>query len=481
MSQSKKLFLRSLAAFVLSVSIALSAAATEGVDPSTDTTPSSEPSSETTTAPTSETTTAPTTETTTAPTTTAPTTEPTTAPTTVPEPEITKHPTGESVTVGETALFVARADGATDITWKILSPDAKTTYSIAEARSVYGGVSISGETTDTLRIERIPLNMSGCKIFAEFTNAGGKATSKTAELKVAKAELVAPSILTQPRSVAAKMGESVTLTVKAADSNDDGTLSYQWYSASSPSSVGGTAINGATGTTYTPDNMTEGTTYYYVKVWSKADERVSPATTSNVASVAIAPLNPPTAATTEATTEPATEPSTEATLPAPPAPQKHKSKTGLMVVLVLLLLTSLGATIAAVMLMRREDALDDSNDEYDDDTAYLPKLPNFPVLPGLHKKEAKFAAEEHHTNASHTAVPVKAAPAAKPAPSASGWVCSCGTENFGSYCMDCGQLKPEDAVQTKCDSCGFDASVLPVTPKFCPNCGQPFNIEDFEF
>lgn len=471
MKQSKKLFLRSLAALVLSLSIALGAAATAADDQTPDVTPSGDASSETTTAPTSETTTEPT---------TAPTTEPTTAPTTVPAPEITKHPTGESVTVGETALFVARADGATDITWKILSPDAQSTYSIAEVRSVYSGVSISGETTDTLRIERIPLNMSGCRIFAEFSNAGGKVTSKTAELRVSKAELVAPSILTQPRSVAVKMGESVNLTVKAVDSNEDGTLSYQWYAASSPSSVGGTAIAGATGTSYTPDNMTEGTTYYYVKVWSKADDRVSPAATSNVASVAIAPLHPATEATTQATTEATTEAATEATLPAAPAPQKHKSKTGLMVILVLLLLTSLGATIAAVVLMRRENALADGDDDYDDDTAFLPKLPSFPAL---HKKQGQFAAPQSHEPAPKHAEPA-AVPAVKTAggrAEAGGWRCTCGTENFGSYCMDCGQLKPEDAVQTRCDNCGFDASILPAPPKYCPNCGQPFNIEDFEF
>lgn len=47
----------------------------------------------------------------------------------------------------------------------------------------------------------------------------------------------------------------------------DGVLSYQWYSNTTASNVGGTEISGATGTSYTiPTNTVAGTYYYFVEV-----------------------------------------------------------------------------------------------------------------------------------------------------------------------------------------------------------------------
>lgn len=52
-------------------------------------------------------------------------------------------------------------------------------------------------------------------------------------------------------------------------------------------------------------------------------------------------------------------------------------------------------------------------------------------------------------------------------PAANSWKCSCGTENTGKFCMNCGQPKPAPAGVWKC-SCGTEN-----TGKFCMNCGQP--------
>ena len=98
-----------------------------------------------------------------------------------------------------------------------------------------------------------------------------------------------------------------------------------------------------------------------------------------------------------------------------------------------------------------------------------------------------------------------AAPAPAAAPQADGWVCpTCGKQAFGKFCTDCGTKKPEDgwtcpscgkvnkgrfcsecgakkpeaAPQYKCSQCGWEPEDPARPPKFCPECGHPFNEED---
>lgn len=69
----------------------------------------------------------------------------------------------------------------------------------------------------------------------------------------------------------------------------------------------------------------------------------------------------------------------------------------------------------------------------------------------------------------------------KPAPapvSEDGWVCSCGAKNTGKFCMECGAKKPEEAPSYKCSKCGFVPADPKNPPKFCPNCGKLFGDED---
>jgi glucuronoarabinoxylan endo-1,4-beta-xylanase len=75
-----------------------------------------------------------------------------------------------------------------------------------------------------------------------------------------------PLITLQPVSRNYESGAAIDpLTVKINPISDGGTVTYQWYSAGSFVSTGGTAISGATGTSYTPTAST-GDTYYYVVV-----------------------------------------------------------------------------------------------------------------------------------------------------------------------------------------------------------------------
>ncbi len=68
----------------------------------------------------------------------------------------------------------------------------------------------------------------------------------------------------------------------------------------------------------------------------------------------------------------------------------------------------------------------------------------------------------------------------KPKPAApAGWTCpSCHTVNQGKFCMNCGAKKPEAAPLYKCDKCGWQPEDPQHPPKFCPQCGDPFDEND---
>lgn len=62
--------------------------------------------------------------------------------------------------------------------------------------------------------------------------------------------------------------------------------------------------------------------------------------------------------------------------------------------------------------------------------------------------------------------------------SPAGWVCSCGTLNKGKFCFECGKAKPAGVPQYRCDKCGWEPEDMTKPPKFCPECGDPFDDGD---
>jgi gliding motility-associated-like protein len=87
-----------------------------------------------------------------------------------------------------------------------------------------------------------------------------------------------PVVITQPAPTSTVCAGSVaTLTATAAGPQ----LTYQWYTNSSASTTGGTAITGATAATYTFTTSTIGSGYYYVIVSGTCSQT----TTSTVAEV----------------------------------------------------------------------------------------------------------------------------------------------------------------------------------------------------
>ena len=55
-----------------------------------------------------------------------------------------------------------------------------------------------------------------------------------------------------------------------------------------------------------------------------------------------------------------------------------------------------------------------------------------------------------------------------PRKTVSKWICSCGTENSGKFCSECGKKRPGETV---CSQCGWKAEEGS-SPKFCPECGN---------
>ena len=66
----------------------------------------------------------------------------------------------------------------------------------------------------------------------------------------------------------------------------------------------------------------------------------------------------------------------------------------------------------------------------------------------------------------------------KPAVADDGWTCACGAVNKGKFCAECGAKKPAGVPQYKCDKCGWEPADPQHPPKFCPECGDPFDDGD---
>lgn len=101
-----------------------------------------------------------------------------------------------------------------------------------------------------------------------------------------------PVISEQPQAVVDITGENPSATLSVtANVDDGGELSYQWYKNTVNDNSSGTAIDGATDSTYEVPVNAAGTAYYYVIVTNTnemADEPISTAS-SNVSAVTVTP------------------------------------------------------------------------------------------------------------------------------------------------------------------------------------------------
>ena len=65
-------------------------------------------------------------------------------------------------------------------------------------------------------------------------------------------------------------------------------------------------------------------------------------------------------------------------------------------------------------------------------------------------------------------------------PEQDGWTCACGAVNKGKFCAECGAKRPAGAPVYQCDKCGWRPADPKNPPKFCPECGDPFDEGDVQ-
>ncbi len=65
-----------------------------------------------------------------------------------------------------------------------------------------------------------------------------------------------------------------------------------------------------------------------------------------------------------------------------------------------------------------------------------------------------------------------------PRPAGDEWTCTCGSSNKGKFCQNCGAKRPEGAPHYRCGKCGWEPEDPTHPPKFCPECGDPFDGSD---
>ena len=93
---------------------------------------------------------------------------------------VTKSPTSESVPYGGAAIFIARADYDTSITWYIANSDASVIYNVSDAPYYIQGLVVYGQGTETLTLCEIPSWMNGWQVQAGFTGKDGPVYSDVA-------------------------------------------------------------------------------------------------------------------------------------------------------------------------------------------------------------------------------------------------------------------------------------------------------------
>ena len=317
-------------------------------NPSTD--PSTDPS------------TAPSTDPPTAPSTDPPTAPPTNPPTNPPVygfPTVTKNPTSETVREGGYAEFVARADNCTSIIWHLQNPGGGMDILVQNASTRFPGLIVDGLGTERLGLNQIPKELNEWRVRAEFVGASGNVWSEAAVISVTNQELAAPTIQAQPQNASLNSSEKTILRVTALTSEQNTTLTYQWYKNTVNSNVGGRAILGATSDTYSPD-YAQGTTYYYCAVRSTNGSEVSVATKSVCAAVTYtggAETQPtvntaPSPAATLTPWETQQTETTQETLPPVTTTVPTRSNSLLIIVVAAIVVIAVLGILATVLILR---------------------------------------------------------------------------------------------------------------------------------
>jgi hypothetical protein len=178
-------------------------------------------------------------------------------------PTVTAQPANETVTAGQTAIFSVVAAGTAPLSYQWQK----------------NGANISGATSSSYTTPATTSSDSGATFKAVISNSAGNTTSNAATLTVNTAQ-AGPSITTQPASQTVASGQTATFAVAATGTAP---LSYQWFE-------NGTAISGATSSTYTAPATTtsDNGDVFQVTVSNSVSSVTSNSATLTVASAELA-------------------------------------------------------------------------------------------------------------------------------------------------------------------------------------------------
>jgi hypothetical protein len=179
-------------------------------------------------------------------------------------PSITAQPVNQTVSAGQTATFMAAANGTAPLSYQWQK----------------NGANISGATFSNYTTPVTTTADTGSTYRLVVSNAKGTATSNSATLTVSAAA-VAPSITSQPSGQTVTSGQTATFTASA---NGTAPLNYQWQK-------NGSNISGATSSSYTTPATTtadSGSTFRVV-VNNSAGTATSNSAALTVNGAAVAP------------------------------------------------------------------------------------------------------------------------------------------------------------------------------------------------
>ena len=80
---------------------------------------------------------------------------------------VTKHPTDETRTEGETAWFVSGAQYYNTLDWTFVGPSGRE-YNVKEFLSMFPYVTVEGENTTTLTVRNLSTELNGWAVFCSF-------------------------------------------------------------------------------------------------------------------------------------------------------------------------------------------------------------------------------------------------------------------------------------------------------------------------
>ena len=149
-----------------------------------------------------------------------------------------------------------------------VTPSATLTYQWYSntSNSNSGGSAVSGATSASFAIPTT-LTAGSYYYFCEVKAGSVSARSNAATVTVAAPASPVITISTQPSSASVTAGSITGSLTVAASVTSSATLTYQWYSNTSNSNSGGSAVSGATSTSFTiPSTLSAGSYYYFCEV-----------------------------------------------------------------------------------------------------------------------------------------------------------------------------------------------------------------------